>query len=125
MTVNNPAVAQYDPNGLKPSDPGAKLDANKPDLDLVLGDFRNALWHVGRVGTFGAKKYSRSGWLSVPNGRDRYKSALLRHFFQSKEEEYDPDSKELHLAQVAWNALAALELHLREDSEFFSESSMK
>jgi hypothetical protein len=38
--------------------PGAKDDMDKPRLDLVLGDFKKALWGVGLVGTFGAKKYS-------------------------------------------------------------------
>lgn len=108
---------EQDPSGLKPSDPGAKLDNGKPDLDLVLGDFSRALEEVGKVGTFGAAKYSKSGWLEVPNAISRYSSALLRHFFSGKNEERDRDSNLLHLSHLAWNALAILELTLRKQNE--------
>jgi len=107
---------EEDPIGIKTNDPGAKLDKNKPDLDLVLGDFSRALIEVGKVGTFGADKYSRHGWLSVPSGIRRYSSALLRHiFFWQQGELVDEDSKLLHLSHSAWNALAILELTLREN----------
>ena len=106
---------ETDPNGFTSSTPGAKLDLNKPDLDLVLGDFAKAILEVGKVGTFGAKKYSRSGWLSVPNGIRRYSSALQRHWFYLMDgEEYDDDSGLHHAAHMAWNSLAHLELLLRE-----------
>lgn len=109
-------MSEIDPNGLKPSDPGAKLDHGKPDLDLVLGDFANALIEVGKVGTFGANKYSRSGWLKVPNGKSRYKSAKLRHIFlEYTGEAIDPESELYHAAHTAWNSLAYLELLLREE----------
>jgi hypothetical protein len=98
---------------VKPKIPGFKLDHLKPDLDLVLGDFSRALDAVGQVGTFGAAKYSRSGWLEVPNGLSRYKSALWRHLLADKKEEVDQESNLLHLAHAAWNALAILELVLR------------
>lgn len=105
------------PNGCKAHDPGAKLDGNKVDLDLVLGDFSLALIEVGKIGTDGAKKYSRSGWLKVPDALHRYSSALLRHFFLDKKEAYDKDSGSLHKAHVAWNALAILELELRKTAK--------
>ena len=98
-----------------PAAPGAKLDSEKPRLDLVLGSFSRALYEVGRVGTFGASKYSDNGWQSVENGEERYSSALLRHYLSEKVgESIDPDSDFLHAAHVAWNALARLELMLRE-----------
>jgi len=113
-----PTMKEQDPNGLKPSDPGAKLDAGKPDLDLVLGDFSRALVQVGNVGTFGANKYSRSGWLSVSNAQERYRSALLRHYFYERcGEQSDPESNLLHAAHLAWNSLAYLELLLRENED--------
>jgi len=98
--------------------PGAKDDKVKPDLELVLGAFAQALMEVGEVGTFGARKYTRDGWLYVNRGVDRYSSALLRHFFQYKTGEFvDSDSKLSHLAHVAWNALAILELSIRKAKE--------
>jgi hypothetical protein len=109
---------EKDPNGLTPKSPGAKLDADKNDLDLVLGDFANALEQVGLVGTFGANKYSRHGWLGVPSGIDRYSSAMLRHYFKHKSGELiDPESGLYHLAHLAWNALAILELMYKEENK--------
>lgn len=105
---------EKDPNGLDQNAPGAKMDRGKPNLDLVLGEFARALIEVGRVGTFGAEKYTPRGWLSVPNGEERYASAMLRHYFQRRAGEmYDRDSGLLHAAHEAWNALARLELQLR------------
>jgi len=104
---------ETDPNGLNPHAPGAKLDAGKNRLGLVLGGFAQALEQVGIVGTFGAEKYSPNGWKSVTDGIARYEDAMLRHWvaFQ-KGEEVDPATGILHRAQFVWNALAALELTL-------------
>jgi len=107
---------ERDPNGLDQHAKGSKLDANKPRLGLVLGDFGNALLAVGEVGTFGADKYTDHGWLSVENGEERYADALYRHL--AKEglgETVDEDSELLHSAHAAWNALAKLELQLRKN----------
>lgn len=93
---------------------GVKLDDGKPRLDLVLGGFRNALWGVGLVGTFGAKKYTDNGWQEVDNGIERYLSAMLRHYLNYKNgEELDPESGLPHLSHMAWNALAVSELYQR------------
>lgn len=100
------------------TDKGVKLDDNKPRLDLVLGDFSNALWEVGKVGTFGAKKYTDKGWQEVENGIERYSNALLRHYFKYKQgDEFDLESNLLHLSHLAWNALAILELYTRDKIE--------
>lgn len=108
-------MRECDPGGLLPNEVGAKLDAGKVRLGLVLGDFARALVAVGEVGTFGARKYSDSGWLSVPDGIDRYTDALLRHLFaEFRNEVIDADSELLHAAHSAWNALARLELLLRD-----------
>jgi hypothetical protein len=102
---------------------GAKDDGGKPDASL-LQFFPRALLEVARVGTFGAKKYSRGGWLKVPDGIVRYTAAMLRHFFAAQMETYDSDpsceeygfkDQIRHDAQVAWNALARLELQLQQE----------
>lgn len=106
---------EKDPNGKAPNEKGSKLDAGKPRLGLVFRGFARALVEVGKVGTFGANKYTDDGWLDVPNGIERYTDAGLRH--ELKEaigEEVDADSGLLHAAHKAWNALAVLELKLRE-----------
>jgi hypothetical protein len=101
----------------KPSqhEPGAKLDQNKPDLSLLVM-FGRALTAVGEVGTLGAKKYTRGGWLEVPDGVNRYTAAMLRHLFAEDREENDQELGVPHAAQVAWNALARLELMLQAEA---------
>lgn len=104
---------EHDPHGRAPNTPGAKLDAGKNRLGLVMLGFSRALEQVGRVGTFGAAKYTDNGWVHVPNGIDRYTDAMLRHILKESQEATDPDSQLLHAAHAAWNALARLDLMLR------------
>lgn len=106
-----------DPSGIDQHAPGAKLDAGKPEAGLLL-DFPRALTAVAQVATFGARKYSRGGWLSVKEGQRRYTDALLRHLLKERQESVDPDSGFDHAFHVAWNALARLELLLREQDPF-------
>ena len=94
--------------------PGAKLDQAKA-LAGVLLDFGMALDAVSQVGTFGAQKYTRGGWQSVPNGEQRYEDALMRHLLKIRTEEMDPETGMPHLWAVAWNALAVIELQCRRD----------
>jgi hypothetical protein len=106
---------ESDPTGLDPHSPGAKLDEGKNRLGLVLGGFAKALEEVGKVGTYGAEKYSPDGWKSVPNGVERYEDAMLRHWVeQHLGERVDPATGLRHQAQLVWNALAVLELMLEE-----------
>lgn len=108
-------------------EPGAKLDGDKPDASL-LELFPRALLSVALVGTYGQAKYTRGGWQKVKDGIRRYTAAMIRHWFKEQTEgTYDQDpyydteigkpfkGKIRHDAQVAWNALARLELRLREE----------
>ncbi len=107
-------MSEKDPSGKNPHSPGAKLDAGKLRVNLVLGDFAHALEAVVEVGTFGANKYSPSGWLSVEDAEERYADAAGRHWLKMAQgEEIDPDSGLPHLAHYAWNILAGLELTMR------------
>lgn len=95
--------------------PGAKLDDGKLKPDLILEDMARALTEVIKVATFGANKYTEGGWLQVPNGQVRYRRAQMRHALaRAAGEECDSESNLPHLAHEAWNALARLELALRE-----------
>lgn len=107
-------MEEKDPLGVQQHDPGAKLDEGKV-LAGILCDFGLALLEVSKVGTFGAKKYSRGGWQSVQNGQLRYTDALFRHLLIERYEDIDPDSEICHAAHLAWNALARLELKMREN----------
>lgn len=112
---------EKDPSGLDSKTKGAKLDAGKPAVFQGLLDyFPRACIEVARISTLGAAKYSWKGWEAVANGFNRYSDALVRHLCgEAIEGLYDsgptglgPDV--LHAAQVAWNAMARLELLLRE-----------
>jgi hypothetical protein len=114
-------MTEFDPNGRNPHEPGAKLDAGKPPIfQGVLDYFPRAIEAVSMVSQAGADKYAWKGWESVPDGYNRYMNALGRHLTKrAKEGPWDSDFLKvdkyiLHDAQVAWNALAALELYLRE-----------
>ncbi|CAM0044925.1 endolysin [Vibrio phage K392] len=109
---------EQDPNGIDQHDSGAKLDAGKPMAGRLLGMFGGALMAVSEVGTFGAKKYTEGGWQHVEDGFKRYDDAGMRHFLKrGMGEEFDEDSELPHLAHEAWNALAKLELYLREKKQ--------
>jgi hypothetical protein len=114
--MNKQSVEEKDPNGIDAHLPGAKLDAGKV-MAGVLSDFSLALIAVAEVGTFGANKYSRGGWQSVPDGEVRYFDAGWRHLLKRRHEDYDVDSGLLHDAHRAWNVLAELELKLRREQE--------
>lgn len=111
-------MSERDPNGIGAHDAGAKLDHGKIKSGLVLGDFARALQAVCEVGTFGANKYSESGWLSVPDAEKRYEDAKVRHMLERMSGvQLDSDSRLKHLAHEAWNALAILELQIRREKE--------
>ena len=109
---------EKDPNGFDLKTPGAKADQGKAPLSRgLLGYFPRACLAVACVSEYGSQKYSWKGWEDVPDGQNRYYDALGRHMaYRAIEGEYDNASgcKNLHLAQIAWNALATLELFLRE-----------
>jgi hypothetical protein len=108
-------ISEADPTGRQPHEPGAKLDAGKPPvLRGVIQYFPRALCEVSKVSEYGAIKYAWKGWESVPDGVDRYGDAMARHIVgESIHGAIDPETDLLHAAQVAWNALARLELMLR------------
>lgn len=115
--------------GVSPANPqpaknkaGLKYDEGKPRLGLVFNGFSKALTEVGKVGTFGAEKYTPNGWVSVPNAQERYTDAMYRHLLAEQTEElWDKESKLFHAAHAAWNALARLELLLRETEKQLEE----
>ena len=107
--------------------PGAKLDQDKMDLSL-LGLLPDALMEVCRVMDYGQTKYSRGGFLHVPNAPRRYTAAMLRHWLKEPTEKYDSGDpfydteaglpykgKIRHDAQVAVNALFRLQCTLMEE----------
>ena len=110
------SLHEKDPLGKQQKEPGAKFDKGKINVTRgCLHYFPRALTAVAELSQIGASKYSWKGWESVPDGIHRYGDALGRHEL-AIEDDYtktDPDTGVLHVASVAWNALARLELILR------------
>lgn len=90
-----------------------KFDHEKPMPHLVFDSMNLALMEVVKVATFGARKYEPESWKQVANGSTRYKSALYRHLLDPQE--LDGESELDHLAHVAWNALALLQLKMEQE----------
>lgn len=78
-------------------------------------DAGKRLWHllpfeqleaVVDVLQYGAQKYSEDGWRKVPDGKQRYFDAAMRHMIAwAKGERIDPESGLHHLAHAAVNCL--------------------
>lgn len=93
-----------------------KYDGGKiPVFRGAIDYFPRAIEQVAAVSAFGATKYAWKGWENVSEGFERYSDAMVRHITKRAQGELkDSDSGLLHEAHTAWNALARLELLLRE-----------
>jgi hypothetical protein len=96
---------------------GVKYDNTKIQMELLP---MQELREVARVLTYGAKKYAPDNWKKVPNAKERYAGALLRHFTDYREgitfdHETCPDPLR-HIAQVACNALFLLYFELLDEN---------
>lgn len=116
------AFVGEDPRGLPRNAAGAKLDAGKAPMRLIMHSMPRALFAVAEVARYGAEKYSVNGWLQVPDGINRYTDAMFRHALLEGIELRDKESSLLHAAQAAWNSLARLELMLRVTDKSLDEA---
>jgi hypothetical protein len=118
MTFNSNTgmFEEQDPLGRSAKEPGSKMDLGKsPVRRGLLEYFPRACLAVAQVSAHGAAKYSWKGWETVPDGIDRYGDAGARHICHAAiEGPIDPDFDLSHAAHEAWNAMARLELILRE-----------
>jgi hypothetical protein len=93
-----------------------KSDAGKVHAG-ILNEFKRALMEIAKVGTAGLNKgYARGSWRTLPDAKERYLDAFWRHIL-AVEEINEADGGVYHLAQVAWNAMALLELRLEDKEE--------
>lgn len=93
---------------------GRKDDAHKPPVARgCIHAFPRALSAVSEVSAAGARKYTWDGWRSVDDAATRYADAQMRHELAiARGELIDPETGYPHLAHIAWNALARLELSM-------------
>lgn len=91
---------------MKKKDQATKHDGQKVMVELVEPGF---VVEVGRVLTFGARKYAPNNWRKgLPWSRTL--GATLRHLFAwAKGEEADPESGLPHLAHAACNLMFLME----------------
>lgn len=89
--------------------PFMKADTGKVRLELL--PF-GPLVEVGKVMTFGAKKYREHNWRRCPS-RARYLGAALRHLFAwALGEDFDPESGLRHTAHACCCCLFLLGIEL-------------
>ena len=97
---------------------GKKYDTGKPMVGTLLRVFPNALIEIGRCIEFGTHKYPKpDNWKKVEGAKLRYLDSMIRHLLQHlRGNTFDDETGLPHLAHMAWNALAILELaHIEGD----------
>lgn len=124
--MSNLEITDKDPNGIDQHTPGAKLDSGKMIAGEILTSFSNAMQAMLEVATFGASKYTRKGFLQVPNGEERYLDAMTRHLLKhGSGEEFDPETGFPHLHHALWNLAAVVEVRLRSTKSQLKEDALQ
>lgn len=101
---------------------GVKNDDKKLPIAIVIQkQFPRALQAITQCSQFGHEKYKHvdEDWLNyqrLENAKLRYDNAMIRHFLEEgwEDTKFDKDSNLPHIYHTAWNALARLELYLKE-----------
>ena len=98
----------------------------KPPLETLLR-FSKALEVVANISGFGDKQYAPGSWQYIDDKEldefcEKRLGSLMRHLFSLKGnmlaiDDGEKGSQQEHLAAVAWNALAVLELQLRQEEK--------
>jgi hypothetical protein len=105
---------------------GKKFDGGKPPVGAgLVRYFPRALCEAAEQSRYGKEKYDLTyadkNWQRVEDAEERYEDALLRHLVMRHVEGpidlQSGEAKRRHLAAVAWNALALLELELCSEEE--------
>lgn len=88
---------------------------NKPRWELLPIEI---IEEVVKVYNFGAEKYGENTWQLVPNAKERYYAALMRHVVAWRKGEKKDEESGLHpLAHVIWNAISIMYLEQHEPKE--------
>lgn len=113
-------MTQYD---LTDDGTGKKYDTGKPLPGTVCRVFPHALMAVGQCIEFGTHKYpDPNNWKLVEKAFTRYQDSMMRHYLKFNAGLInDSETNINHLAHMAWNALAILELYIMEHPELDKE----
>lgn len=112
LTDEMRARAESIVNGMK-LEPAEYLGAIKHDQDKAMLELLSPSWimGVGRVLTFGARKYAAHNWRKGLK-RSKVIGAALRHIFDYlRGEDDDPETGESHLYHASCELMFAAELH--------------
>jgi len=100
----------------KPKEGGKKFDQGKNDWSIIPFE---CLDELAKIMTYGVAKYGKpSGWASVPDMKNRYFSALMRHLSAYKQgERVDKESNHRHISHALCNVVFLLWKELQEEKE--------
>ena len=90
------------------------------DISVLFKQFPRALTAVAEASAYGHNKYRETdkdmlNFTRVDNAESRYRGALMRHERDRYTDGYlDSESNLPHIYHKAWNALAELEMHLKD-----------
>lgn len=106
---------------------GKKYDTGKSMVGTLCRVFPRALLAVGECIEFGTHKYPDPGnWKKVDGAFLRYQDSLMRHYLKFQAGQVrDSETNLLHLAHMAWNTLAILELYLMERHKEYDKELFK
>lgn len=106
---------------------GKKYDSGKSMVGTLCRVFPRALLAIGLCIEAGTHKYpDPNNWKKVEDRFNRYMDSEVRHLLKhNMGVEIDSESKILHLAHSAWNALAILETFLEENKDKYDEVLLK
>lgn len=121
---NNSESKSYD---LTDDGTGKKYDSGKPMVGTLTDVFSRALMAVGACIEYGTHKYPNpKNWQLVDDGIKRYRDAMIRHLLKYNAGiDKDEETKLPHLAHMAWNALAILELYMQEHKDELDKDIFK
>lgn len=101
---------------------GIKYDSGKVKIGEMFVSFKRSLLEVCKVYEFGFNKYGKDNFKNVENGYTRYTNAMIRHLLKEDSEIYDEETELLHASHCAWNALARLEMLLKQREQEATEA---
>lgn len=124
---NNSEEEKIKEHDLTNDEIGKKYDNGKPMAGTLTDVFSRALMAVGACIEFGTHKYpDPKNWQLVDNGIKRYRDAMVRHLLKYNAGiDKDEETKLPHLAHMAWNALAILELYMQEHKDELDKEIFK
>lgn len=113
ITSNGFELDPVPKGGDKVTEIGIKFDMEKMRWDL---QSLEAIAEVVKRTTHGAIKYGPNNWQNVPDAKERYYAALMRHLEAYRRgERMDPEAPGLtHIGAVGWNALTLIWFDLQE-----------